>query len=226
MRFLRRALLLSFTFFMVQSVHASGKTGKSTKPSKPSSSKTTVSSFFAKLGSEGDDNYVRPYLAPFLSLTANAPTKAYILDNLDKNARRKPEKICNLVMSPSPDGSLVPSSAVFIDGYIDDTTTFAYYYKVGLDGKLQAAIKTTGKREEGKPVRGSGVKEDLDVNSPEVRSRFQKELDYWLSGKFRKHWKPKGASGRLLRSTTRSWATSIASLKTGRPSRARNSQPG
>lgn len=187
----RRALLVSLVLACANLAYASGKSGKSTKPSKASSSRSSVSSFFAKLGTEGDDNVVRPHLGPLLSLTPNAPTKAYILDNLNRQAARKPEKICNLVMAPGSDGSLTPSSAVFVDGYIDDTTTFAYYYKVGLDGKLQAAIKTVGKRADGKPVRGSGVKEDLDVNSPEVQSRFQKELDYWLSGKFRKHWKPK-----------------------------------
>lgn len=187
----RRALLLSLLLTCANLAHASSKSGKSTKPSRPSNSKASISSFFHRLGTEGDDNYVRPYLAPFLSLAANAPTKAYILDNLEKQSSRKPEKICNLVMQPSSDGKLAPSSAIFVDGYIDNSASQAYYFKVNLDGKLLSAIKTSAKMEGGKSVRGSGVKEDLDVNTPEVQSRFQKELDYWLSGKFRKHWKPK-----------------------------------
>lgn len=184
----RQALLVSLLLTYANLAYASGK---STKPSKPSSSRTSVSSFFSKLGTEGDDNYVRPYLAPFLALNANAPTKAYVLDNLEKRSTGKPEKICNLVMSPASDGKLEPAAAYFVDGYIGESATHAYYFKVNLDGKLLSAIRTSGKIEGGKSVRGSGVKEDLDVNSPDVQSRFQKELDYWLSGKFRKHWKPK-----------------------------------
>lgn len=187
----RRILLVSIVLACANLAFASGKFGKSTKPTKPSSSRSSVSSFFTKLGVEGDDSHIRPFLAPFFSLAANAPTKSYVLDNLERESSRKPEKVIHLVMEPSDSGKMSPASAVILDAYIDDSTTLGYYYKVGLDGKLQAAIKTTAKRADGKPVRGSGVKEDLDVNSPEVQSRFQKELDYWLSGKFRKHWKPK-----------------------------------
>lgn len=191
MRAARRTLLVSLAVVCLGITRAESAGKSTTRTTKHSSSQSSVSSFFAKLGTEGVDNYIRPNMASFLSLSANQPTKAYIIDTLAPKAARKPEKVCNLVLSPSADGTMAPTSAVFIDGYLEDTASLAYYFKVGLDGKLQAAIKTSGKRAGGKPVRGSGVKEDLDVNSPEVQSRFQKELDFWLSGKFRKHWKPK-----------------------------------
>lgn len=174
--------------FVVEA-HAA-KSGKAS----PSSSKTTTrfSSFVQKLHAEGEDNFVRPNVAPFLALTPNAPSKAYTVDTLAREGDRQPEKLSKLVLGSSDsNGRQTPECVVFIDGFTATESSVIYHYKVGLDGKLLAAIQLRGKRSDGKAVRGSGIKTDLDINSPEVQSNFKKELDFWLSGQYKKYWKPK-----------------------------------
>lgn len=166
---------------------------KSTHPTQSSSkSLVTFSAFMKKLHSEGADNFIRPNVAPFLELTPNSPSKAYIVDELARQEDRQPEKICNLVLEKAESSdTLTPKCAVIIDGYVGTDKTVSHYYKVGLDGKLLSAVRLSGKVSSGKPVRGSGVKTDLDINSPEVQASFKKELDFWLSGRYKKYWKPK-----------------------------------
>lgn len=152
-------------------------------------SKTTLPAFIQKLQSEGTDNFIRPNVAPLLGLPPNAPSKAYVVDELPRVKGNQPEKIFNLVYEVAT--ATTPVSIVIIAGDTTDATSLGRYFKVGLDGKLSAAITISGKRQDGKAVRGSGVKEDLDLTSPAVQAAFKKELDYWLSGRFRRHWKPK-----------------------------------
>ena len=166
---------------------------KSAKSS-PSSSKTTsrFSSFVQKLNIEGADDFMRPNTAPFLALPPNAPSKAYVVDTLAREGDRQPEKLCKLVLEqPAADSKFTPTCIVLINGFTALETSESYHYKVGLDGKLLAAVQLSGKYNNGKPVRGSGVKTDLDINSPEVQSSFKKELDFWLSVMYKKYWKPK-----------------------------------
>lgn len=148
--------------------------------------------FVQKLHTEGEDNFIRPHVAPFLALTPNAPSKAFTVDTLARSGDRQPEKLCKLVLeAATATDKPTPTCLVVTDGFIGADTSVTNHYKVGLDGKLLAAIRLTGKMSDGKPVRGSGVKTDLDINSPEVQSSFKKELDFWLSGKYKKYWKPK-----------------------------------
>lgn len=55
------------------------------------------------------------------------------------------------------------------------------YFRIDLNGKLVKVILSEGKHDaSGKVVRGSGVKTDLDIDSPEVRRTFEAEMDFWL----------------------------------------------
>ena len=61
------------------------------------------------------------------------------------------------------------------------------YYRMDLKGKLEKAVIAKSKVDgSGKVVRGSGVKVDQDITSPEVRKAFEKEMAFWL-----KDWLPK-----------------------------------
>lgn len=192
MRTTRRPLLALLLLTIVPLAHSqAGKSGKSPKSS--AAAKSNLSTFFAELSSKGNDEYVRPYLAPFLSVPAKAPMKEFVAANPRKSPNGKTEKACSLVMKSEDGAEPTPMCAVITDGTFGSASIDGFYFKVGLDGSLLAAFKTNSKVSDGKPVRGSGVKEDLDINSPEVKDRFQKELDFWLSGKFRKYWKPKSA---------------------------------
>lgn len=55
------------------------------------------------------------------------------------------------------------------------------YFKFDLNGNLEKVVLSHGKYDtSGKVVRGSGVKTDLDINSPEVRKTFDAEMRFWL----------------------------------------------
>lgn len=155
-------------------------------------SATKFASFVQKLAVEGTDDIVQSYVAPFLALAPNTPSKAYILDELPREADNRPEKICKLIFEPDEaEQKHPPKCIVLIAGYVNDETNTSNYYKISLDEKLLTAFQLTGRRSGGKPIRGSGVKHDLDVNSPEVQADFKKELDFWLSGRYKKYLKPK-----------------------------------
>lgn len=63
----------------------------------------------------------------------------------------------------------------------------AYYFRSTLTGKLEKAVYIYGKDDEkGNAIPGDGGFVIKDINSPEIKERFQKELDFWLQGRYRK----------------------------------------
>lgn len=71
------------------------------------------------------------------------------------------------------------------------------YYRLSLDGRLEKVLTTSGKNDEnGKPVRGSAVSTDEDINSPEVKKAFAAEMAdvrQWLKQQQRQKGPPKTA---------------------------------
>lgn len=64
------------------------------------------------------------------------------------------------------------------------------YFRIDPDGTLVKAILSKSKADAaGKPVRGSGVKTDLDIDSPEVKKAFDAEMDFWLKDWLKKQQK-------------------------------------
>jgi len=56
------------------------------------------------------------------------------------------------------------------------------YFQIDPNGKLERAILSKSRaKADGKGVRGSGVKTDQDINSPEVRKTFETEMQFWLN---------------------------------------------
>jgi hypothetical protein len=160
---------------------------------------TRFERFVEHIKAVGADGFIRPNVAPLLALERNAKTKSFLADRFPKEGMRLPEKSFDLLVADSNGTPIEKGNAVIVDAYTDEKQIFGYQYRIAHDGTLLAAIKTTVKRANGKPVRGSGIKEDLDIHSPDVQARFKKELDFWLSGTYRKYMKPK-AAGDLLRS--------------------------
>ena len=66
-----------------------------------------------------------------------------------------------------------------------------YSYRVSLDGKLERVVVNPGKLDEqGQSIKGSGTTTEKDINSPEIKGRFQHELDLWLKKTYlKKEWR-------------------------------------
>ena len=55
------------------------------------------------------------------------------------------------------------------------------YFRIDLNGKLDKVVLSQSKADEsGKIIRGSGIKTDQDINSPEVKKTFEAEMKFWL----------------------------------------------
>lgn len=64
------------------------------------------------------------------------------------------------------------------------------FFRIDLNGKLEKAVLSQSKFDEsGKGVRGSGVKTDLDIDSPEVRKTFDSEMKFWVKDWLKKEQK-------------------------------------
>lgn len=66
-----------------------------------------------------------------------------------------------------------------------------YYFHASLDGQLENAAFQRGKRDDaGKAIKGSGHITTKDVNSSEIKKRFQRELGCWLKKScLKKEWR-------------------------------------
>ncbi|MCX5788228.1 MAG: hypothetical protein NTX64_06950 [Elusimicrobia bacterium] len=63
----------------------------------------------------------------------------------------------------------------------------SYHFLLSLNGVLEHALLIKGKLlPDGKPVRGSGVAQERDIKSSEIRRRVKHEMDFWLKGMYRK----------------------------------------
>jgi hypothetical protein len=64
------------------------------------------------------------------------------------------------------------------------------YFRIDLNGKLEKVVLSQSKYDNaGKVVRGSGVKFDQDINSPEVKKTFEAEMKFWLKDWLKKEQK-------------------------------------
>jgi hypothetical protein len=132
---------------------------------------------------EGKDNYIRPNIGPLLGLEPNAPTKAFVIDvEKDKLGVKLGRSFNQLNGSPT---------VVFLKSLREKGRHVGRYFKCAADGKLLSAIEVVSKTDkDGKVIRGSGVKTELDVSSSKTKKSLAAELDFWLSGAYKKHLLP------------------------------------
>ena len=93
-----------------------------------------------------------------------------------------PHKSVWLVFSVSADGHLQNER--------DDSL-----FRISLGGRVEKAIFGRMKMDtEGNEIAGSGVLEVQNIDSPRIKELFQKEVDFWLKGMYRKKPAAKPAS--------------------------------
>jgi hypothetical protein len=79
----------------------------------------------------------------------------------------------------------------------------SYSYRVSLGGKLERVVVNPGKLDEyGRSIKGSGGTIEKDINAPEIKERFQHELDLWLKRThLKKEWRSTKFSWGSLKKT-------------------------
>lgn len=147
--------------------------------------KSSFAAFLEEVRRQGEANYIRPNIAPLLGLAPYEPSKAILAEPPGAKGTFV-QKSFHYVVNPS-------TCAVLVSGVVRKERAETYILRTTHGGDLAAAVRIDSKLDsEGKAIRGAGVKVDLGVKSKEARRRFQAELDFWLSGRYKQHWKPRG----------------------------------
>lgn len=124
-------------------------------------------------------------LAPVIGLPKAMSTKDVEIP-ISKNADTTETRRCFVVYEktegPTPESTNNRAICAYVvrtkRSGLDKETR---YFKFDLNGKLEKVVLSHGKHDaSGKVVRGSGVKTDLDIDSPEVRKAFEAEMKFWL----------------------------------------------
>lgn len=154
--------------------------------------KRDFSTFVDVLMKSGVDTKVGPNMAPTLGLPKALPAKNRALSNFPK-AEKGEMRTCSLVYekdSGSTDPTNRPFCVLLMRSKRSGLDNQVRYYRVSLDGILEKVVVTRGKYDaDGNPVRGSGVKFDEDINSPEVKKAFDAEMKFWLKDWLKKEQK-------------------------------------
>lgn len=136
------------------------------------------------VSTEGEDNYIRPNVAPHIGFDANARTKAFVIEVEKEKDVVKLGRVFNL---------LEDRSAVALHNSTRERRRLiGRYFKCDPRGTLQKATQIVSKLDDsGQVIRGSAVITQLDLASRATKKLFSKELDFWLSGAYKKYL-PKG----------------------------------
>lgn len=142
----------------------------------------------------GTDGKIGSNLAPVIGLPKAMPTRDQAVWKGDDM------RGCLIVYEETSDsdskvGGRRPYCAYIVKTMRSGRDNQVRYFRVDLNGKLEKVVVSRSKRDEnGKAVRGSGVKFDEDINSPEVRKAFDAEMKFWLKDWLKKERKKAAAA--------------------------------
>lgn len=133
----------------------------------------------------GSDATITNNLAPVIGLPKSMPAKRQelvISDNANGVEKRACYVIYEKVHSTEPKSQeMRPVCAYVIKSKRSGLDSQTRYFRVDLNGKLEKVVLSQGKFDTaGQPIRGSGVKFDQDIDSPEVKKTFEAEMKFWL----------------------------------------------
>lgn len=175
----RRALALALSItalFILVNANAESLTGVNQVRPKDSAKKQRGD--FARLIdavlTEGKDGNFGP-LSPVIGLPDAMPFK-FAEKKISRSENGSESRACYIIVDKDR-----PYCAYIVKFTTTGKDSTSQFYRLNLDGKLDKAVVTHGKRDEqGKPIKGSGVKFDQDIDSPEIRKAFDSEMAYWL----------------------------------------------
>ncbi len=156
--------------------------------------KKDIAGLISAVMQRGTNANIGSNLAPVIGLPRAMPTMdvEILIRQRDKNVEKR---ACFIVYekiegTPTEASGKRPVCAYFVKIKRSRLDSQTQYFRVDLNGNLEKVILSKGKfGEGGKVVRGSGVKTDLDVDSPEVRKTFEAEMKFWLKDWLKKEQK-------------------------------------
>lgn len=72
---------------------------------------------------------------------------------------------------------------------VDPQNAESYVFRLTPAGDLEKVFKVKMAFKDGKVVRGGGTSEVVSADEPSVKEMLQKELDFWLKGRYKKNLK-------------------------------------
>jgi hypothetical protein len=180
-------------------------------------SQTDLSRLIGILMRTGDEQRLAP-LSPLIGMTGDPPIKGrdFTLPRTDGKERRE----CTIVFSESSQNNVQntekhPTCLYIQHKFVSGHDSEAIYYRLSLDGKLEHLTVSHSKYDDnGKPVPGSAVRSDRDINSPEVQKAFKAELNYWTKEWVKQEQKKTAAAGSGSASNAEAIPTSATAAHT------------
>ena len=172
----------------------------------------------------GDEDRLLEHLSPLIGLTGTPPAKGR--DFTLPRPKGKERRECTIVFSDdsqnvSPEEKRITCLYIqhkIVSGHDSE----AMYYRFNIEGKLEHVTVNHGKNDDdGKPILGSGVAVDKDIDSPDVQKAFKAELSYWTKDWLKKEQK---IIARAKRASASKAATAGVSISASAESNTRDKE--
>ncbi len=150
----------------------------------------TLDTFIEKVLADGSESRIPSPLAELIGVTKDIP--ALDEEILENQATDAMYHLFHLMAERASDtGEARPFGLALHSVREWPEKSEGYWFRASLKGKLEKAIIISGKRDEqGQAIKGTGTTAEKDVNSSEIKKRFQHELDLWLKKSYlKKEWK-------------------------------------
>ena len=178
----------------LSSVNQDNSSNKSALKDSVKDTKAGVSQLIEAMIKDGDAGNISSILAPVIGLPKTMPMMSREIV-ISTNGSDFDRRACWVVYEESKapsekEGRKRPVCAYVLRAKREGLENQVQYFRIDLSGKLEKAILSRSKASaDGKVVRGSGIKTDLDIGSPDVNKTFESEMKFWLKDWLKKQQK-------------------------------------
>jgi hypothetical protein len=153
--------------------------------SQPKRNSKSIERLVTDLQKNGRIDTLADRVGPTLDLENKAPIRYFALK---PNPPYWTKKFIDLILTQNgQEQKTKPLCIVIIEHRKTGKNVFVSDYRFDLDGNLQKGYVMEGRDdEEGKPIPGSATFHQFDLTDKDTLKRAHQELDFWLSGKYRK----------------------------------------